>query len=56
MDKNEIVINEEIVERLKRVIIMKESQNLKTRSLTDEQMVSWIKKRIEEELQCYLNQ
>ncbi len=56
MDQTEIVINDEIVERLKRVIIMKESQNLKTKSLSDEQMVAWIKKKIEEELQCYLNQ
>lgn len=30
--------------------------NLKTRTMNDSQMVAWIKKKIEEEVQCYLNQ
>lgn len=52
----EIKINEKAVERLKRKIILQESQNLKTREKTDQQMVTWIKKQIEEEVQCYSNQ
>lgn len=52
----EIKINEKAVERLKRKIIFQESQNLKTREKTDQQMVAWIKKQIEEEVQCYSNQ
>ena len=42
-------------ERLKRKIILQENQNLKTRAMTDQQMVAWIKKQIEEEAQCYSN-
>lgn len=52
----EIEVNEKAVERLKRKIILQESQNLKTREKTDQQMVAWIKKQIEEEVQCYSNQ
>ena len=52
----EIKINEKAVERLKRKIILQESQNLKTREKTDQQMVAWIKKQIEEEVHCYSNQ
>ena len=52
----EIEVNEKAVERLKRKIILQESQNLKTREKTDQQMVTWIKKQIEEEVQCYSNQ
>ena len=51
----EIKVNEKAVERLKRKIIFQENKNLKTRTLTDQQMVTWIKKQIEEEAQCYLN-
>lgn len=52
----QIKVNEKAVERLKRKIIIQENQNLKTRNMTDQQMVSWIKKQIEEEAQCYSNQ
>ena len=52
----EIEVNEKVIERLKRKIILQESQNLKTREKTDQQMVTWIKKQIEEEVQCYSNQ
>lgn len=52
----EIKVNEQAVERLKRKIILQENQNLKTRTMTDQQMIAWIKKQIEEEAQCYLNQ
>ena len=51
----EIKINAQAIERLKRKIILQENQNLKTRTMTDQQMVVWIKKQIEEEVQCYLN-
>ena len=51
----QIEINEKAVERLKRKIILQENQNLKTRAMTDQQMVAWIKKQIEEEAQCYSN-
>ena len=50
----QIEINEKAVERLKRKILQ-ENQNLKTRAMTDQQMVAWIKKQIEEEAQCYSN-
>ena len=52
----QIKVNEKAVERLKRKIILQENQNLKTRTLTDQQMVAGIKKQIEEEAQCYSNQ
>ena len=52
----EIKVNEKAVERLKRKIILQESQNLKTREKTDQQMVAWIKKQSEEEVQCCSNQ
>ena len=52
----EIKVNEKAVERLKRKIILQESQNLKTREKTDQQMVAWNKKQIEEEVQCCSNQ
>ena len=51
-----INVNEKAVERLKRKIIIAENQNLKTRDKSDQQMVAWIKKQIEEEAQCYSNQ
>ena len=51
-----ISVNEKAVKRLKRKIIIAENQNLKTRDKSDQQMVAWIKKQIEEEAQCYSNQ
>ncbi len=53
---DEIQVDSKVIERLKRAIIIKENMNLKTRTMNDSQMVSWIKKKIEEEVQCYLNQ
>ena len=52
----QIKVNEKAVERLKRKIILQENQNLKTRTMTDQQMIACIKKQIEEEAQCYSNQ
>lgn len=55
-ENGEIQVDSKAVERLKRSIIIKENMNLKTRTMNDSQMVTWIKKKIEEEVQCYLNQ
>ena len=54
-DIGEIHVDDKAVERLKRAIIIKENMNLKTRTMSDTQMVTWIKKKIEE-VQCCLNQ
>lgn len=51
-----IKVDSAVVERLKKSIIIKENINLKTRTMNDSQMVAWIKKKIEEEVQCCLNQ
>ena len=45
----EIKIDDKAIERLKRKIILQENMNLKTKTMSDQQMVSWIKKKIEEE-------
>ena len=50
MSDSNIQIDEKIVECLKRNI------NLKTREKSDADMVKWIKSKIEEEVQCCLNQ
>ena len=55
-DNGEIQVDSKAIERLKRSIIIKENMNLKTRTMNDSQMVAWIKKKIEEEVHCYLNQ
>lgn len=55
-DYGEIQVDDKAIERLKRAIIIKENMNLKTRTMSDTQMVNWIKKKIEEEVQCCLNQ
>ena len=51
----QIKVDDKAVERLKRKIIIQENMDLKTRTMSDQQMVSWIKKKIEEEAQCYFN-
>ena len=56
MSYTNIDIDEKIVERLKRNIIIRENINLKTREKSDADMVKWIKSKIEEEVQCCLNQ
>ncbi len=55
-ENGEIHVDDKAIERLKRAIIVKENMNLKTRTMNDSQMVTWIKKKIEEEVQCCLNQ
>lgn len=51
----EIKIDDKAIERLKQKIINQEKINLKKRTMSDVQMVGWIKKAIEEEAQCYFN-
>ena len=55
-EAGEIQVDRKAIELLKRTIIIKENDNLKMRTMSDSQMVSWIKKKIEEEVQCCLNQ
>lgn len=52
----EVYVDEKAVDRLIRKIIIKENSNLKTKKLSDGQMVNWIKGKIEEEVKCYSNQ
>ena len=49
-DVGEIQVDDKAIERLERKIIIQENMNLKTRTMSDSQMVSWIKKKIEEEV------
>ena len=51
-----IKIDDAVIERLKIWIIVQEGKNLKNHEKNDQQMVALIKKRIEEEAQCCLNQ
>ena len=51
----DIIIDDKAIERLKRKIILQENMNLKTKTMSAQQMVTWIKKKIEEEAQCYFN-
>ena len=55
-DNGEFQVDSKAIERLKRSIITMENVNLKKRNMNDSQMVAWIKKKIEEDVQCYLNQ
>lgn len=55
MNDKEILVDDKAIERLKRSIIIKENMNLKTRTMNDQQMITWIKKKIEEEVQCCSN-
>ena len=50
-DKGEFLVDSKAIERLKRSIIIKENMNLKKRTMNDSQMVAWIKRKIEEEVQ-----
>lgn len=49
-------IDEKVIERLKRKIVIAENTNLRTKNKSDAQMISDIKKWIEEEDQCSYNQ
>jgi hypothetical protein len=50
---NNIEIDTKKATLLIKKIIIKEKNNLKTKQLTDTEMVKSIKKLIEEEVQCY---
>lgn len=50
MNETGIEIDEKIVEKLKRMIIIQENNNLKKREKSDPEMVKWIMKKIEEEV------
>ena len=56
MDYSNFELSEESLTRLKTKIILKENKNIKDHLMKDSQMVEWIKKQIEEEVQCYSNQ
>lgn len=49
----DIEIDYEIIERLKKNIIKKENENLRTREKSDSKMVDWIKDQIEEEVNAF---
>ena len=51
-----IELNEKVINRLEKKIIIEENRNLRTKKKSDAEMVSTIKKMIEEEDQCFLNQ
>ena len=53
---DEFVVDDKVIERLKRKIIIAENTNLRTKNKTDAQMVKDIKKWIEEEVKCCSNQ
>ena len=56
MQDKEIVLDDEAINRLKKKIIIKERKNLMEKSMNDQQMIEWIKRSIEEEVKCCLNQ
>ncbi len=56
MDEQDLTIDDKSIQRLERWILIQENANLKTKELTDSQMVKKIQKKIEEEVQCCLNQ
>lgn len=56
MESTEIEIRRDIVDRLKKKIVIAESRNLKQKDKSDSEMVKDIKKWIEEEIQCFFKQ
>lgn len=56
LNNSSIELNRKLLDRLKKRIILTESQNLRTKNKSDKQMVADIKKMIEEEVRCYSNQ
>lgn len=55
MAPNNNDLDQKIIERLKKKIIVAENNNLKTKNKTDAQMKNDIKKWIEEEVECCSN-
>lgn len=56
LNNSSIELNRKLLDRLKKKIILAESQNLRTKNKSDKQMVADIKKMIEEEVRCCSNQ
>lgn len=56
MEPEDIEIRRDIVDRLKKKIVIAESRNLKQKDKSDSEMVKDIKKWIEEEIQCFFKQ
>lgn len=56
MSDSFIEVDETVVARLKRTIIIQENKNLRTRDKNDQEMVKWIKGKIEEEVRIRLSQ
>lgn len=55
MSQDKENINRKSIDRLKKKIILAESQNLRTKDKGDAQMINDIKKWIEEEVKCCSN-
>ncbi|MBP3238900.1 MAG: hypothetical protein J6M24_07495 [Lachnospiraceae bacterium] len=55
MSSEKCILSEEALNRIKAKIIIKENKNLKDRQMNDADMVTWIKKLIEEEVRCCSN-
>lgn len=56
METPKIELDSMIVTRLKHKIVLAESLNLKTKNKSESQMVQYLKKMIEEEVECCSDQ
>lgn len=52
MEAPKIELDNKIVTRLKHKIVLAESLNLKTKNKSESQMIQYLKKMIEEEIEC----
>lgn len=55
MSNTDIEVDESIVKRLKTKIIINENKNLKTKEKNEQEMINWIKRQIEDEVQSLVN-
>ena len=55
MSNTDIEVDESIVKRLKTKIIIYENKNLKTKEKNEQEMINWIKRQIEDEVQSLVN-
>ena len=55
MNYKKIVIDNEKIQKLKRKIVLAETQNIYTKNKSDSQLIKDIKKWIEEDAKCCLN-
>ena len=56
IEVNGVEIDSQKAQRMLQRIIVREKTNIKTKQFNDTEMARKIKKMIEEEVQCYLNQ